>query len=132
MLVTQGTHTAGIHDQRRLGERLADPTDGKGPQDVAVADDHDVAGDGRRVSLWLPDDGPVVFVADLGDQVVDARDDVFGALAPRTPVAPDVPGAQALGGAAGPDLCRCDALVVAVVPFGDPGCDGHGGRGVVW
>lgn len=136
MLVTQGAHTTGIHDQGRLGERLADPTDSKRPQDMAVADDHDVAGDGCRVVLSLlfrlPDDGPVVLVADLGDQVVDARDDVLGALAPGTPVAPDVPGAQALGGAARPDLCRCDALVVAVVPFGDPGRDGHGGRGVVW
>lgn len=102
VLVTEGADTTSVHNQGGLGEGLPDPADGEGAQDMAVADDHDIAGDAGL--LGLADDGPVVLVADLGDQVVDARDDVLGALAAGTPVAPDVPGAQALRFPARPDL----------------------------
>lgn len=130
MLITERPNTSGIHNQRRLGKWLADPTHRKRPQNVAMADDHNVARDARL--LRLADDRAVVFLTDLGDQVVDARDDVLGALAAGTPVAPDVPGAETLRFAERADLGGCDALVVAVVPFGDAGCDCHGGGRVVW
>lgn len=129
MLVAEGADTAGVHDQGGLGEGLSDPTDGEGAEDVAVADDHDVAGD--MVLLGLSDDGPVVLVADLGDQVVDARDDVLGALAAGTPVAPDVPRPQPRGAAPRPDLRRRDPLVRPVVPLRNPRRDRHRRRRVV-
>ena len=130
MLVTQSAHTTGIHDQRRLGKRLTNPADGKGPEDMAMADNHHITRDAGR--LGFSDDRSVVFLADLGDQVVDARDDVLGALAAGTPVPPDVPGPQALRFAELADLCGRDAFVVPVVPFGDACGDGHRGGGVVW
>lgn len=123
VLVAQGADPAGLHDQGRLGEGLADPADGEGAQDVAVAHDEHIARDARL--LGLPDDVGVVVGADLGDQAVDARDDVLGRLATRAPVAPDVPAAQALSLAHLADLGGRDALVVAVVPLGDARVDRH-------
>lgn len=79
----------------------------------------------------LADHGGVVVRADLGDQGVDALRDVGWGFAAGTAVGPDVPVlGQVLGGAQRADRGGGDALVVAVVPFGDQRGDFHGGRGV--
>lgn len=130
MLVAQRAHTTSLHQERRLAQRLADPADGKGAQDVAVADDHDVAVD--AVGLGPPDHGRVVFRLDLGDEAVDACDDVGRRLAAGTALRPNVPGALAVGGARLLDLGRRDALVVAVVPLADVVGDGDVRVGVAW
>ena len=72
----------------------------------------------------------MISLSDFGDQRVNACDDILRAFAAGTAVAPDIPGLGQTGGfPALADLRGGDALVVAVVPFGDLGGDGDGGGG---
>ncbi len=130
MLVAQCAHSSSLHDQTGLGERPADPSDCKRPQNVPVADDHNVARD--ILVLGLPYDRAVVLFADLGDQTVHAADDVLGTLAAGTAVAPDVPRPQPFLLAHLPDLGRRDAFVLAVVPLRDARFDRDTGVGFVF
>ena len=67
---------------------------------------------------------------DFCDQCVHPSDNILRTLAAGTAVAPYIPVfGQAGGFPALPDLRGRDALVVAVVPFGDLGGDGDGGGG---
>ena len=128
MLITQRPHPTRLHDKVALTQRHADPADRKRPQNMSVAHDQHVTI--NRLPLRLPDHRRVVFLPDLADEFVDARDDVRGRLAARAAVGPDVPGrGDAVGGALGADLRRRDAFVGAVVPFADQGGHGHFGVG---
>lgn len=89
MLVTESAHTAGFHNQCGLSQGFPNPADGKSAQNVAVAHNQDVAG--AAGSLWFPDDRLVIFLPDFVDQSIDSCNDVFGRLATRAPVTPDVP-----------------------------------------
>lgn len=124
VLIAQRAHAASLHQECRLSQGLPDPADGKGSQDMAVADDHDVAL-ALRLAHGPANDRFVVALADLVDQPIDPGDDLFWRLAAGAAVAPDVPVLAEAGGAPPrADLGGRDALVLAVVPLGDVRRDG--------
>lgn len=66
MLIAQRPHTPRFHEKRRFRQRLPNPSDREGAQDMPVPHDHDVALPlclGER----LADDRGVVFLSDLSD-----------------------------------------------------------------
>ena len=134
MLITQRPHAARLHQERRLLQPLPNPPHRERPQDMSVPHHQHIPLPHLprlRINLTLANHRPVVVLADMRDEPVDAQRNVRRGLAVRAAVAPDVPGlGEVLGGAEGADFVGGDALVGAIVPLSDVRGDGDGGGGV--
>jgi ABC-type iron transport system FetAB ATPase subunit len=78
----QRSHTPGIQNQRRLRQRLPDPSHRKRAEDMSMRNDQDVT----LCRLRPLKTGPVIFLLDISNDSVKALDDVVrgsarGALA---------------------------------------------------
>ena len=73
--------------------------------------------------LRLADDRLVVFLANVMNQSIQPLVDLLRTLAVGAPVTPDIPRAKTLRLPERADLGAGDALIGAVVPFGDGGSD---------
>jgi hypothetical protein len=72
VLIAQRAHPASLHDEVAPAQRLPDPANGKGAENMAMPHDQDVALDGPVPGL--ANDGPVVPFAYLANQPIDALD----------------------------------------------------------
>ena len=137
MLIAQRPHAPRFHQKRRLLQPLPNPPHRKRPQNMPVAHHQHIPlplFPRLIINFTLPDHRLMILLPYISDQPIHPFRDVLRTLPLRTPIAPDIPGfREALGFAERADVVGGDALVGAVVPFGDVGgdCDGGGGAGMV-
>jgi hypothetical protein len=123
-----------LHDKGRLIQWLPNPPDRKRPQNMPMPHHQHIPVHPLR--LGLPNNRPMLFVPNFLDQSIHSLNNIFRRLAAWTAICPDIPRPEPLLCAPFPDLLRCDALVLTVVPLADVRrdgdfCVGAGGGGLL-
>jgi hypothetical protein len=118
----QRPNPTGLHDKGRLTQWLPNPPDRKRPQHMPMPHHQHIPV--RPLRLGLPNNRPMMCVPNFLDQPIHSFNNIFRRLAAWTAIYPDIPRPEPLLCAPFPDLLRCDALVLAIVPLADVRCDG--------